>query len=176
MISSPHAGFFKVCRSTVTPVLRSRMSAAVPLGSLESVPEEFETMRMLLGLYVASRALNFSCEAKCCNQMVQPLTMGVLRIEIFIEELHTLYAGYTSSVCGTAKQLSLSSTTARMSIASSFSFDVLVMRVLLPANARERGMGKSANVETVACGRQSDGSRATRKRERIAGMFMWSLG
>jgi len=98
--------------------------------------------------------------------------------------LHTLYAGNTSSVCGTAKQLSLSNTTALMSTSSSLSSLLLslsfsrsrnlVLEVAAPLRpkARETGIGKSANVETVACGKQRDGSRATRKRERMAGMFI----
>jgi hypothetical protein len=95
--------------------------------------------------------------------------------------LHTLYAGNTSSVCGTAKQLSLSNTTALISTSSSLAsslsflrsrnFDLEVAALLRP-KARDSGIGRSANVETVACGRQRDGSRATRKRERMAGMFI----
>ena len=101
-----------------------------------------------------------------------------------MHSLHTLYAGNTSSVCGTAKQLSLSNTTALMSTSSSLSFVLLLLSfsrsinlvlevpALLRPKARDSGMGRSANVETVACGKQRDGSRATRKRERMAGIFI----
>lgn len=63
----------------------------------------------------------------------------------------TLYGGWISFLFGTAKQLSLSSITALISTFSEF------------ANAVLSGTGRSLNVETVACGRQSEGLRNRRK-------------
>lgn len=75
----------------------------------------------------------------------------------------TLYGLYTSLACGTAKQLSLSRTTALMSTSFSPSFF---------GNALDKGIGRWLNVETVCCGRHRAGSRISLKTLRVPDIFM----
>lgn len=73
-------------------------------------------------------------------------------------------------MCGIAKQLSLSRTTARISTSLSPSL------VAFFGNALERGIGRWLNVDTVCCGRQSVGSLSSLKTLSVPEMFIETVG
>jgi len=62
-ISAEQAGLGLECRRTFTPVLRSSKAASMPSGSLERVPEELDTIKILEGEYCFTRAWNLSCRS-----------------------------------------------------------------------------------------------------------------